>query len=298
LIGGLCARLSGVSPLLEQDTPSLLQALARVPDPRDPRGRIHPLPGLLVMAIAAVASGSSRVVEIVEWAADLPDVVWDRLGAARDALTGARRVPDDSTLSRVLSGVDADALDAAVCGWLLGRAGLAGAGRRVIAVDGKTLRGSGPAGAQVHLLAALDQAEQIVLAQIDVAGKTNEISRFVPLLDGLDLAGAIITADCLCRRRHNASYEDFGVMPTSFGRSPGQLWFRWCEVGIIPAGFSVVLLPVVERSDGEKSGFGAGQWPVGAVRGGVQGSAWGYGLCPRAAGCAPGADGGAEPLAG
>lgn len=128
-------------------------------------GRIHPLPGLLAIAIAAVVSGSSRVVEIIEWAADLPDAVWDRLGATRDAFTGARRVPDDSTLSRVLTGVNADALDAAVCRWLLSRAGLTGAGWWVIAVDGKTLRGSGPAGAQVHLLAALDQAEQIVLAQ-------------------------------------------------------------------------------------------------------------------------------------
>ncbi|PRY18871.1 ISAs1 family transposase [Pseudosporangium ferrugineum] len=206
LIGGLSARLSGVSPLSEQDTPGLLQALAQVPDPRDPRGRIHPLPGLLATAIAAVVSGSSRVVEIVEWAADLPEAVWDRLGATRDAFTGARRVPDDSTVSRVLTGIDADAQDAVVCSWLLGRAGLAGAGRRVIAVDGKTLRGSGPAGSQVHLLAALDQAEQIVLAQIDVDGKTNEITRFVPLLDGLDLAGAIITADALHTQREHARW--------------------------------------------------------------------------------------------
>jgi len=56
-----------ILPLSEQDTPGLLQALARVPDPRDAGGRIHPLPGLL--AIAAVVSGSSRVVEIIEWAA-------------------------------------------------------------------------------------------------------------------------------------------------------------------------------------------------------------------------------------
>lgn len=44
-----------ILPLSEQDTPGLLQALARVPDPRDAGGRIHPLPGLL--AIAAVVSG-------------------------------------------------------------------------------------------------------------------------------------------------------------------------------------------------------------------------------------------------
>ncbi|WP_430501291.1 transposase family protein [Micromonospora trifolii] len=147
-----------ILPLSEQDTPGLLQALARVPDPRDAGDRIHPLPGLLAIAIAAVVSGSSHVVEIVKWAADLPDAAWDRLGATRDAFTGVRRVPDDSTLSRVLTGIDADALDAAVCRWLLSRAGLTGAGRRVIAVDGRTLRGSGPTGAQVHLLAALNQA--------------------------------------------------------------------------------------------------------------------------------------------
>jgi predicted transposase YbfD/YdcC len=58
----------------------------------------------------------------------------------------------------------------------------------------------------VHLLAALDQAERIVLAQIDVDGKTNEISRFVPLLDGLDLAGAIITADALHTQREHARW--------------------------------------------------------------------------------------------
>ncbi|MEU1241083.1 transposase family protein [Micromonospora parva] len=136
----------------------MLQALARVPDPRDAGGRIHPLPGLLTIAIAAVVSRSSRVAEIVEWAADLPDAAWDRLGATRDAFTVARRVPDDSTLSRVLTGIDAGALDTAVCRWLLSRAVLTGAGRRVIAVDGKTLRGSGPTGTQVHLLTALNQA--------------------------------------------------------------------------------------------------------------------------------------------
>lgn len=157
--------------------------MAQIPDPPAARGRIHPLPGLLAIAIAAVLSGSRRVVEIVEWAAELPDAVWDRLGAVHDAFAGARRVPDDSTLSRVLAGIDADALDAAVCRWLLARAGSGRPGRRVIAVEGETLHGSGPAGAQAHLLTALDQAEQIVLAQIDVDGKTNEIRRFQPLLD-------------------------------------------------------------------------------------------------------------------
>jgi hypothetical protein len=119
------------------------------------------LPSLLAVAVAAVASGQSRVAEITEWAADLPDVGWDRLGATRDRFTGARRVPDDSTLGRVLARIDADALDAAVCCWLVSRAGAGGPGQRVIAVDGKTLRGSGPAGVQVHLLAAVGHRDGI-----------------------------------------------------------------------------------------------------------------------------------------
>ncbi|KAB1919098.1 transposase family protein, partial [Micromonospora sp. ALFpr18c] len=44
LIGGLSARLHGVSPLVEQDALGLLQVLAQVPDLRDRRGRIYPLP--------------------------------------------------------------------------------------------------------------------------------------------------------------------------------------------------------------------------------------------------------------
>ena len=89
LIGGLSARLHGVSQQVQQDTSGLLLALAQVPDPRDPRGLIHPLPSLLAIAVAAVAAGQSRATEIAEWATDLPDAAWDRLGAARDPFTGA-----------------------------------------------------------------------------------------------------------------------------------------------------------------------------------------------------------------
>jgi hypothetical protein len=142
--------------------------------------------------------------------------VLTRLGAARDPFTGARLVPDDSTFARVLAALDADALDTAISQWLITQqTGDPVPGRRAIAVDGKTLRGSGQPGAQVHLLAAIDQRTGVVLAQTDVDGKTNEITRFIPLLTAVDLTGVVVTADALCRRRHNASYGDVGVMPTS-----------------------------------------------------------------------------------
>ncbi|BCB88798.1 ISAs1 family transposase [Phytohabitans suffuscus] len=196
-----------MSGRVEQQAPGLLEALAQVPDPRDPRGRIHPLPGLLAIAAAAVAAGQSTVTEIAEWAADLPDAVLTRLGAARDPFTGIRLVPDDSTFTRVLAALDADALDTAICQWLISQqTGESVPGRRAVAVDGKTLRGSGQPGTRVHLLAAIDQRTGVVLAQVDVDGKTNEITRFVPLLTTVDLTGVVVTADALHTQREHARW--------------------------------------------------------------------------------------------
>jgi hypothetical protein len=93
-----------------------------------------------------------------------------------------------------------------------------------VAVDGKTLRGSGTAGEQMHLLAALDHSGA-VLAQVQVNGKSNEISAFQPLLDQVDLTATVVTSDCLCRARHKASYVDPIVMPTGVGNCPR--WWEW-----------------------------------------------------------------------
>lgn len=67
-----------------------------------------------------------------------------------------------------------------------------------MAVDGKTLRGAvGPDGRQVHLFAALLHQTGTVMAQRRVDDKTNEISELAPLLEEVDLAGRVVTADAL-----------------------------------------------------------------------------------------------------
>lgn len=208
LIDRLTARAEGVSIDCVQG-PALLQALARVPDPRDPRGVIHPLVSLLAVAVAAVLAGARSVAAIGEWVADVPVTVLAALAVVRDPFTGVHRVPDATTIGRVLAGLDGDAFDTAVNGWLVGlRISPAGQPprRRVYAVDGKTLCGSGPAGSQVHLLAAVDHHSGAVLAQTAVDGKTNEITRFVPLLADVDLTGAVVTADALHTQREHARW--------------------------------------------------------------------------------------------
>jgi Transposase DDE domain len=78
--------------------------------------------------------------------------------------------------------------------------------QRVIAVGGKNLRGSGHGGQDSrHLLAALDHAHGVVLGQVEVGAKTNEIPLFTTLLDHIDIADAVITADALHAQHAHAT---------------------------------------------------------------------------------------------
>src|SRR6266542_2497950 len=92
---------------------------------------------------------------------------------------------------------------ARVGGWLACQQDAPGA----VAVDGKTLRGAVDAdGRQVHLLAALAHGSGVVLAQRRVDAKSNEITGFRPLLEGVDLQGRVVTADALHTQTEHARY--------------------------------------------------------------------------------------------
>jgi hypothetical protein len=132
--------------------------------------------------------------------------------------------PSKNTIWQVLTRLDAAAVDVAVGAWLAAQAGIditvntdaapdpPQTGQRngaitqhqqepvrvLLAVDGKRVRGALDAdGNAPHLLAAATHQQGLVLAQIDVHHKTNEIPMFAPLLDRLSIAGMLITADCL-----------------------------------------------------------------------------------------------------
>jgi predicted transposase YbfD/YdcC len=134
----------------------------------------------------------------------------------RDPLRRAWRPPGEATVRRVLARVDPDALDRAIGAWLASQQPpppptrpppAPRPPRRAVAVDGKTLRGSGHhPNPQVHLLAAMDHTSRTVLAQADVEATTNEIARFRPLLEGLDLADTVVTADALHTQREHADW--------------------------------------------------------------------------------------------
>jgi predicted transposase YbfD/YdcC len=197
---GLTA-LGHADPLRPAEPPHLLAYLATVTDPRARAGRRHPLVAILVLAAVAVLAGARSITAIAEWAADAPQPVRAALGARRDPRTGhwVWAVPSETTIRRALARLDGEALAAAIGAWLTDRnRERPDRWRRAVAVDGKTLRGArAPGGRQVHLLAAMDHTTRVVLAQRQVAGAPGEVPAFAPLLEGLDLAGAVVTADAL-----------------------------------------------------------------------------------------------------
>jgi predicted transposase YbfD/YdcC len=157
------------------------------------------------VALSAVIAGARSFVAIAEWAADIPPEALARLGMTR-------AVPCESTIRRCLQRLAPDRLDALLGAWMWLHTATLG-GRRVIAFDGKTLRGArDAAGDLVHLLAGLCQQTGVVLAQLAVGAKTNEIPQLRTLLDAIDVTGAVITADALhCQRDTAQTIIDRGA---------------------------------------------------------------------------------------
>ena len=172
-------------------TASLVQMLKLVPDPRARRGIRHALPGIVAVALAAVVAGARSFAAIGQWAGELTGAQLAELGLSRP------RAPDASTFRKVLARLDAAVLDQLVGALLWARTRVAG-GRRVIAIDGKTVRGA-RTGAKVapHLVSAFDHATGTVLGQLATAATSNEIPTVRTLLASFDLTGVVVTVDAM-----------------------------------------------------------------------------------------------------
>ncbi|MCX4732060.1 ISAs1 family transposase [Streptomyces sp. NBC_01363] len=182
---------------------SLAEVLGRLPDPRRVRGRRYRMGSLLALCLVAVLGEAMSLAAIARFAADADASLLEQIG-----LTSS--TPNASTLGRLLARPNGDALDDAVGAWLARYATdpvdeaddtLAG-----LAVDGKTVRGFRTDGAAVHLLAAALHACQTVIAQRQVAAKSNEIPAFAPLLDRIDLRGVVVTADAMHTQRAHTEH--------------------------------------------------------------------------------------------
>ena len=211
----LAARARVPSPLGAGD---LLRALRAVPDPRPGGGRRHPRTYVLAVLVMSFAcAGFESLSAAAQWAAGADRALLLALGAIPDPLTGQVHPPSEATIRRMACRVDREAVEAVIAAWTADRLDPAEpeAGRRAVAIDGKTVRGARhddrPA---PHLLAACTHATEaarpVVLAQRQIPGKTNEIRMVAALVDDLRAAGhdpasMVFTADALHTQHRTAA---------------------------------------------------------------------------------------------
>jgi len=173
---------------------SLLEILADIPDPRNRRGIRHPLSAILGLAVVAMLTGCKSYQAIAQFGRDKGFALAHVLGFRRG------KTPTKATYSILFRRLDVVAFEAALARWVASR--LSDEQAAVIALDGKTLRGSrdGEVPGQ-HLVAAYAVGAAAVLAQVRVDAKTNEHKAALQLLGVVPVRGRIVTGDALfCQR--------------------------------------------------------------------------------------------------
>jgi len=106
--------------------------------------------------------------------------------------------PSHDHLGDLLATLDAEAFQRCFVAWV---ASLTGVATEVIAIDGKTVRRSKGAKAAIHMVSAFAARQRLVLGQVKVAEKANEIVAIPKLLAMLEIEGAIVTIDAMgCQR--------------------------------------------------------------------------------------------------
>jgi predicted transposase YbfD/YdcC len=171
-----------------------LDHFADLPDPRQLSKVIYPLDEILLLSLLAVVAGAETFTGIAEFGRM-------KLGLLRRFRSFANGTPDHDRLGEVFAALDPEQFQKCFVAWV---AMLTGIPEDVIAIDGKTSRRSYQKKGRlnpIHIVSAFAARQRLVLGQVKVAEKSNEIVAIPKLLDMLAIEGAIITIDAMgCQR--------------------------------------------------------------------------------------------------
>jgi predicted transposase YbfD/YdcC len=160
-------------------------------DPRKPKGIEHNFLSIVLIAILATIGGAAGWEDIELYAES--HQTW--LATFLDLKHG---VPHADTYRRVFALIPPDALQECFLGWV--KQIVEATGAQVISIDGKTLKGSYDRGTRqsaLHMVSAWASKNRLMLGQVKVESKTNEIKAIPALLKLLDITGCIITIDAM-----------------------------------------------------------------------------------------------------
>jgi len=178
-----------------------LDHFADLPDPRQLSKVLYPLDEILLQSLLAVLAGAETFTAIAQFGKDKLDL----LRRLRPFVNGT---PDHDRLGEVFAALDAEQFQKCFVSWV---AALTGIAADVIAIDGKTSRRASKKGGlnPIHMVSAFAARQRLVLGQVKVADKSNEIVAIPRLLDMLAIEGAIVTIDAIgCQREIAARIID------------------------------------------------------------------------------------------
>jgi len=174
------------------ETVVFLSFFKDLPDVRQ-RGKVmYPLAEVLLLCLLAVLAGAETVTDIARFGEKKLDLL-------RRLRPFAAGTPAHDHLGDILATLDAEAFQRCFVAWV---AALIGVPEGVVAIDGKTVRRSkGAARDAIHMVSAFAARQRLVLGQLKVADKANEIVAIPKLLDMLAIEGAVVTIDAMgCQR--------------------------------------------------------------------------------------------------
>lgn len=161
-------------------------------DPRiDNHNKLHNLHDILVITILATICGADNWVDINEFG----EAKYDWLATFLELPNG---VPSHDTFGRVFSMLDPDQFESCFCDWIQSLS--VDISSEVIAIDGKTLRGSGnrrKGQKALHIVSAWASNQGLLLGQVKTEEKSNEITAIPQLLKMIDISGSTVTIDAM-----------------------------------------------------------------------------------------------------
>lgn len=178
---------------------SILTHFASLEDPRDNRGKEHPLLDIVTIALCAVICGAEGWEDVTEYGQAKQEWLSTFLALPNG-------IPCADTFGRVFARLDPEQLQICFGEWVKAVSCLLEG--EVVAIDGKTLRHSydkSQGKGAIHMVSAWASANRLVLGQKKVEEKSNEITAIPELLELLDVAGCIVTIDAMGTQREIAS---------------------------------------------------------------------------------------------
>lgn len=179
-------------------TNKLKTIFGQIPDFRRSHKQLYDLESILVIGIISVICGAESWNEMEDYARSKEDF----LASFLDLPNG---IPSHDTFNRVFSNIDSAKFESCFLQWVKTLAELKP--KEIIAIDGKTIKGAKANGKKspVHMVSAWANDNNLVLGQIKVSEKSNEITAIPQLLEMLSLENTIVTIDAMACQKEIAS---------------------------------------------------------------------------------------------